>query len=193
MTFEALPASAAWRHHTARDGFETVFVRADWKGFHFDGHTSAVDDGVVWSVRYRIEVDEDWCTRAANVRARSAAGERDLRVESDGAGHWRVNGEFAEELDGCFDVDLEASACTNTFPIHRLDLDVGVGADAPAAYVRAVDVAVERLEQRYARLDDVDSRRRYDYVASRFEYDDTLVYDPSGLALDYPGLASRVL
>jgi hypothetical protein len=70
---------------------------------------------------------------------------------------------------------------------------VGDGADAPAAYVRAVDVAVERLEQRYARLDDVDNRRRYGYVASRFEYADTLVYDQAGLALEYPSLASRVL
>jgi hypothetical protein len=193
MMFAALPASAAWRHHTARDGFETVFVRSDWSGFHFDGYTSAVEDGVVWAVRYRIEVDEDWCTRAAYVRARAAGGERDLRVESDGAGHWRVNGEFAEELDGCLDVDLEASACTNAFPIHRLDLGVGDRADAPAVYVRAVDVAVERLEQRYTRLDDADGRRHYHYVAHRFDYDDTLVYDAAGLTVDYPALATRVL
>ena len=76
-----------------------------------------------------------------------------LRAESDGAGHWRVNGVAVEELDGCLDIDLEASACTNTLPIHRLGLGVGQTADAPAVYVRAVDLAVERLEQRYARVD----------------------------------------
>ena len=31
----------------------------------------------------------------------------------------------ADELDGYLDVDLEASAFTNAFPIHRLALDVG--------------------------------------------------------------------
>jgi hypothetical protein len=192
VTFAELPASAAWRHHTARDGFETVFLRSDWNGFHVDGQTSAVEDGVAWAVRYRIELDDEWCTRAAYVRARSAGGERDQRLESDGAGHWRVNGEFVEELDGCLDVDLEASACTNTFPVHRLDLATGAAADAPAVYVRAVDVAVERLEQRYSRLDDADGRLRFHYVAPQFDYDDTLTYDASGLTLEYPALATRV-
>ena len=29
MSFERLPPTAAWRHHTARDGFESVFVPDD--------------------------------------------------------------------------------------------------------------------------------------------------------------------
>ena len=193
MTFAALPPSAAWRHHVAREGFETVFARAEWHGFRFDGHTSAVEDGVAWAVRYRIELDEDWCTRAAHVRGWSARGHRELRVESDGAGHWRVNGHAAEELDGCLDVDLEASACTNTLPVHRLDLAVGDGSDAPAVYVRAVDLAVERLEQRYTRLAAPgDPWFAFRYTSPRFEYDDTVTFDESGLTVEYPALARRV-
>jgi uncharacterized protein len=49
--------------------------------------------------------------------------------------------------DGCRDVDLEASPCTNTIPIHRLGLEAGDSADAPAAYVRWLDLSVQRLEQ----------------------------------------------
>jgi uncharacterized protein len=37
------------------------------------------------------------------------------------------------------------------FPARRLELAVGRHADAPAAYVRAEDLRVERLEQRYLR------------------------------------------
>ena len=55
----------------------------------------------------------------------------------------RGNGRAEPELDGCFDVDLEASACTNTLPIHRLaGLGIGEEAAAPAVYVRATDLAV---------------------------------------------------
>jgi uncharacterized protein len=195
VTFAALPPSAAWRHHTARVGFETVFTRSEWHGYRFDGHTSAVEDATAWAVRFRVEVDEEWCTRAAHIRVWSARGERDLRAESDGAGHWRVDGVAVEELDGCLDIDLEASACTNTLPIHRLGLEVGQTAEAPAVYVRAVDLAVERLEQRYTLLDtglDSTGPRRYHYVAPRFEYDDTLTFDDSGLTIEYPALATRM-
>jgi hypothetical protein len=69
---------------------------------------------------------------------------------------------------------------------------VGQQADAPAAYVRASDLRVERLEQRYARLPDVGGHSRYDYKAPVFNYGDVLVYDEYGLVLDYPGIAVRV-
>ena len=49
-----------------------------------------------------------------------------------------------------------------------------------AAYVRAVDLGVERLEQTYLRLDD----RRYHYASPRFGFECELVYDDSGLVLD---------
>jgi hypothetical protein len=114
-----------------------------------------------------------------------------VRLEADGSGHWRIGGSAAPELDGCLDVDLEASSCTNTLPVHRLGLAVGEGADAPAAYVRAVDVDIERLEQRYVRIEDDGARGQFDYTAPAFEYRGLLVYDGSGLVLDYPGIAIR--
>jgi uncharacterized protein len=72
-------------------------------------------------------------------------------------------------------------------------LGVGREADAPAVYVRALDLAVERLDQRYARIHDDGPRLRFDYVAPVFDYEDRLVYDTAGLVLEYPGIASRVL
>jgi hypothetical protein len=98
----------------------------------------------------------------------------------------------APHLDGCLDVDLEASAFTNAFPVHRLGLEVGQRADAPAAYVRAPGLDVERLEQTYARLPDDGRGARYDYVSPAFGFRAELVYDRFGLVLDYPGIAVRV-
>jgi hypothetical protein len=175
----------------ARDGFEVVFLRTRASGYELVGSTTAVEDGQAWAVRYEIVVDDAWRTRAVHVSSRSASGHHEVRLEADGSGHWRIGGVAAPALDGCFDVDLEASSCTNTLPVHRLGLAVGQGADAPAAYVRAMDIDVERLEQRYVRIEDDGSRRRFDYTAPAFDYRGLLVYDESGLVLDYPGIAVR--
>jgi uncharacterized protein len=93
------------------------------------------------------------------------------------------------------DVDLESSACTNTPPVRRLALGVGETGESPAVYLRALDLGIERLEQRYHRVadDDDTTRRRFRYTAPRFDYDDHLVYDLHGLVLDYPGIATRIL
>jgi hypothetical protein len=105
--------------------------------------------------------------------------------------HWRVDGEAASHLDGCLDVDLESSAMTNALPVHRLGLRVGARAPSAAAYVRALDLSVGRLDQDYLRCTDEGRHHRYDYAAPVFDFGCRLVYDESGLVLDYPGIAIR--
>ena len=75
--------------------------------------------------------------------------------------------------------------------MHRLGLADGTRAEAPAAYVRALDLRAERLEQSYARLPDQGGSQRYRYAAPAFGFTCTLIYDESGLVLDYPGIAVR--
>ncbi|MGH3111121.1 MAG: putative glycolipid-binding domain-containing protein [Gaiellaceae bacterium] len=187
-----LPAVAAWRHLDAREGFEVLFPRGEEGGYVFEGHATAVEGGVAWSVRYSIRVDAAWATRDAHVRSRSLASGRELRLEGDGHGGWTIDGRPAPELDGLLDVDLEASAFTNAFPVNRLGLGVGEDAEAPAVYVRAPNLRVARLEQHYRRLADDGPRMRYDYSSPAFEFRAVLVYDESGFVLDYPGVAVRV-
>jgi hypothetical protein len=187
-----LPATAAWRHLDARDGLEVLFLRAEPDGYHFDGHSTAVEEGEAWSISYTFTLDTSWATRSAHIVGRSASGAHELRLEGDGIGGWRIDGRSAPQVAGCLDVDLEASAFTNAFPVNRLGLDVGQRADAPAAWVRAPDLGVERLEQRYARLEDDAERSRYDYAAPDLDFTAVLVYDEFGLVLDYPGIAVRV-
>jgi uncharacterized protein len=191
MSFRALPAGAAWRHHDARDGFEVVFFRPADDGYRIDGCTTAMENGQLWAVSYAITVDATWATRSARIGGRTAAGSGAVRLEADGAGHWLVDGATARHLDGCLDVDLESSVMTNALPVHRTGLPARDRASVPAAYVRAGDLAVERLEQDYARIDDEGSRARYDYSAPSFEFECRFVYDESGLLLDYPGIAVR--
>jgi hypothetical protein len=200
-TFSDPPRTAAWQHRDARNGFEVVFLDTGEDGYRIEGHTAAVEDGQAWAVEYVITLDRDWLTKSALVHGRSATGRHELMLEADGAGGWTVNGAPARELDGCLDVDLEASSFTNAFPVHRLGLEVGQEAEAPAAYVRALDLSVERLEQRYAREANDGDRQRYHYTSPAFEglgprvsgelFETELVYDQAGLVIDYPGIAVR--
>jgi hypothetical protein len=80
---------------------------------------------------------------------------------------------------------------TNALPVHRLVLDVGQQASAPAVYVRAVGLNVERLEQSYVRLADEAGQQRYRYTAPAFGFACQLDYDDAGLVLSYPGIAVR--
>ncbi|MQA09785.1 MAG: hypothetical protein GEU98_14780 [Pseudonocardiaceae bacterium] len=191
MVFVAPPATAAWSHRDARSGFEVVYFQVLNAGWQIDGCTTAVEDGQAWVVDYAITVDTNWTTRSARVTGRSAAGSRSAVLEADGMGRWLVNGEQATHLDGCLDVDLESSAMTNALPVHRMALPVHAGSAAPAAYVRALDLSVERLEQDYTRTPDGGSHQSYDYAAPAFDVACRLVYDESGLVLSYPGLAAR--
>jgi len=179
-----LPSTAAWQHLDARTGFEVAtFEVTDAPDgtpppvLVLSGTTTAVEDAQAWVVSYRIVVDAEWRTREAHVHGRSAAGERSTHLEADGQGRWRIEGAPAGHLDGCLDVDLESSALTNTLPVHRLRLDVGRRASTPAAYVRALDLRVERLEQTYQRLGDGSGGQRYGYSAPVFDFASELVYD----------------
>ncbi len=185
--------TAAWRHVGARNGFEVLFLEADDDGWRLDGQATGVEAGEAWSVRYAVTVDDRACTRTARITGRSALGAREVRLDADGTGGWRVNGASAPELEGCLDVDLEASVCTNALPVRRLGLAVGEAAEAPAAYVRALGLDTERLEQRYGRIADDGGRTRYDYAAPAFDFQAILVYDAASLVVDYPGIAIRVL
>ncbi|WP_255354292.1 MULTISPECIES: putative glycolipid-binding domain-containing protein [Frankia] len=132
-------------------------------------------------------------SREATVRGRSATGSRSVTLEADRGGRWLVNGAVAADLEGFRDVDLESSAVTNALPVRRLDLAVGQRADAPAAYVRAVDLTVHRLEQTYTRAADDGSCQRYDYTDPTFAFACQLTYDDSALVVNYPGIATRAL
>jgi uncharacterized protein len=191
VSFDPLPPQAAWQHRDARTGFEVVFFTREAAGYTAYGCTTAIEDGLPWTVEYAIELDRAGATRRARITGRQACGSRSAVLESAGAGRWLVNGQDAPHLTGCLDVDLESSAMTNALPVRRLRLAAAGRATAPAAYVRATDLAVQRLEQTYVRTADAPAGQCYDYTAPAFAFRCRLAYDHHGLVLDYPGIAVR--
>ncbi len=181
--FTAMPPYAAWRFVEAVDGFEVVYPGAR----SLRGHTSAVEDGRAYAVHYEIGLDDGWRTREVRVTSDTVQGSRSTVLLGDGHGRWTIDGVAAPQLDGLLDVDLEASACTNTLPVHRLDLPHDSVVPAPAVYVRALDLSVTRLEQTYRRR----GRRSFDYTSGDGAVRAVLEYDDAGLIVDYPGIATR--
>jgi hypothetical protein len=190
MPFLAPPASAAWRHEGARSGFEVAYFRPEGGGYLLSGCTTAVEDHRSSIVSYEIRVDAGWNTRSAKVVGRTDAGVGTLNLEYGRDGRWQIDGAVAPHLDGCRDVDRESSAMTNTLPVHRLDLSQHQHASAPAAYVRAADLRVQRLEQRYVRTGG-ESEQKYNYTAPAFDFACQLTYDEAGFVLRYPGIGVR--
>lgn len=189
-SFTALPAVGAWRLLGAYEGFEVVrFVTKDG-GLTIEGTTVGVERGTPWSIRYTIGVGDGWRVRHAAVTDLLAG--RRIELQADGAGSWVIDGTHVPELEGCLELDLEASAVTNTLPVHRLSLAVGERGESAAAYVRTNGLAVERLDQTYRRLPDREADLAFDYESPRFGYRDTLRFGADGLALEYPGIGARV-
>lgn len=176
----------------ARTGLEVVFLDRTEPGYLIEGHSSAIEDGEPWAVRYLLRLDARWTTQRAEVTGRSPNGAHALTLEHDGEGGWALDGQAAPALQGCLDVDLEASVFTNTLPVRRLALEVGERAEARAAWVRALDLRVAPLLQIYARGGHRGAVRRYDYSAPALDYSAQLDYDEHELLVDYPGLAVRV-
>jgi hypothetical protein len=190
VPFSSPPPAACWQHQGLRSGFEVAYFTPESSGLQVVGTTTGLQDDDIWVVSYHLELDSKWNTRRARLTGKTSVGSVERLVESDGEGHWQVDGVDASHLAGCLDIDLESSAFTNALPVHRLSLDVNERAGAPAAYVRLTG-KVERLEQTYARVDNEDGRQCYAYEAPVFDFRCRLMYDQSGLVLDYPGIAIR--
>lgn len=187
--FEPLPTTAAWRHVQSRDGVEILTVRTLEDGHRLVGHTTALEGRAVWSIGYVVDTDAAWRTTVVDATLLSGAGSTSVHVERRSDDTWLVDGARAPALDGCVDIDLESSSVTNSLPLHRLDLEIDMPSSVPAAFIRSSDLRIERLEQTYARLE---RPGHVAYTSSTFDVSCELRYDPSGLILDYPGIAHRI-
>jgi hypothetical protein len=189
--FKHLPLHAVWRHVGDPDGFECAFFRVEDDLLVVEGQTIALDDDDVWSVGYSIRIDDTWRTRDARLAVRTARGIDVVELEHVES-RWYVDGQHEPALDGCDDLDLQAAACTNTFPLHRMALPVGGRADAVAVFVSAPELRLGRLDQVYEHLDDRDGGSRYRYRATQLSFETVIRFDAAGLVDDYPTVAERV-
>jgi uncharacterized protein len=167
------------------DGLEHVDIRPEETGIVAAGLIVGADEDSCYGLTYDLVVDEAWRVREA--RLRTTAG-HDLHLESDGLGSWRMDGRPRPDLQGCIDIDIEATPLTNTLPIRRLALDRGQSAVIHVAYIRVPSLAVEVARQRYTALEP-GSLYRFESLDTGFRAD--LPVDHEGFVMNYPRLFRR--
>jgi hypothetical protein len=174
---------SAWDGSEA--GMEHTDVRPADGGLNISGVVIGAEDGTRFGLAYRIRLDATWHTREAHLRTTSG---QILHLESDGQGHWQVDGAARPDLQGCIDIDIQATPVTNTLPIRRLDLKEGESLDLRLCYIKVPELTVSVAEQRYTALGP--SLYRFENLENGFTAD--LPVDEDGFVRDYPGLFRRL-
>lgn len=141
-----------------------------------------LDAGLV-RLRYRLQVDGGWRTRAASFRLDQGAASRGLELAREGDA-WLVDGKSRPDLAGCQDIDIAATPLTNTMPVRQLGLAAGERRTFRALYVRIPELMVAPMDQDYTRLDPADPPRRFRYASPGFTAD--VAFDLDGIVEDYP-------
>jgi hypothetical protein len=167
-------------------GLEHVDVRPADGGLAISGVVIAQEGETEFGLSYRVKLDALWHTK--EVRLRTTSGHA-LHLESDGRGHWRENGRDRPDLQGCIDVDIQATPLTNTLPIRRLDLETGESMDIRLCYIDLPNLTASPANQRYTALD-AGSLYRFESLESGFTAG--LPVDEDGFVLDYPRLFKRL-
>ena len=97
------------------------------------------------------------------------------------AGIWTRDGIEQPQVAGAVDVDLGFSPSTNTLPIRRLTLPVGVAAPVRSAWLRFPELELEALDQVYTRQ----AERQYIYQTSGGRFRAILEVDEARLVTRY--------
>jgi len=169
----------AWRRFDDVPTDEHCTLTLRDSGLSLMGTVLGSEAGVPVRIEYRVLTDAAGLTTAVHVRDLRGFEQRALALARDAKGAWSVDGMPARSLKGCSDVDLGCSPSTNTLPIRRLRLGLGVSQTIQAAWVRFPDLTVHKAAQTYTRLDEF----TYRYESGTFNAE--LTVDDEGLVTEY--------
>jgi hypothetical protein len=131
---------------------------------------------------YLIECDSQWRTSSCRVTGWLANQAIEIDISVDASGCWRLNEAECHAVSGCIDIDLNFSPSTNLLPIRRLGLEIATEAEVKAAWLRFPSFALERLDQRYRRID----ADRYRYESAGGAFVTELEVNSAGFVTAYP-------
>ncbi|HEX6036706.1 putative glycolipid-binding domain-containing protein [Longimicrobium sp.] len=169
-------------------GREDARVEQTAGGWRLTGQLDVEEDGVPARLRYRIDCDDAWRTRAARIEGEMDGRPVRFELAADGAGQWTRDGHPLPELAGAMDVDLGFTPATNTLPIRRLALAVGASAPVRSAWLRFPELRLEALEQIYTREAERAYRYRAHIEGDGEPFTARLDTDAFGRVLRYEGL-----
>ncbi len=181
MALTPLDRTLRWRPAEGA-GLEHCRVLRTDRDTRIRGAVITPDHGLFYAIKLNDE------GKVRSVRVERTDGKL-LELFADGAGTWSDGrGDPLPALRGAIDIDLSATPLTNSLPIWRSDWTIGQPQRFVMAWIDAATMTVKRDEQLYTRLDDTHFR----YQAADRSFERVLEVDADGLAIDYPGLFTRV-
>jgi len=156
-----------------------------------DSVVLAIDDERgPFRLTYRLNWDESWRLRDAELVLTTERSTQSLRLQTDGQGYWRDGDDrVIDALQGCRDIDIWPTPFTNSLPIRREPMAIGERRQFLMAWVFAPDLTVHPQPQAYTRLAD----RLYLFEnLDGSDFRAELAVDEDGVVLDYPDLFRRV-
>lgn len=177
--------SVMWTRTDGR-GMDRATLQSSPGGHRIGGTAILSIDGTPYEIRYSVLTDELWRTTTVGAHAQMPDGDRRLALSADGTGSWFVGDDPILDLFGAIDVDLGWTPVTNTVAIRRLGLSVGEEQEITVARIDFPSHEIERVTQRYRRLDEAHYRYSSRDLAVEFEVDE------HGLIIDYPDGWKRI-
>jgi len=174
--------SILWRR-LDRPGHEFAKAYLSDSSWTLSGTAVFAHEGQACRLDYLIVCDTEW--RTVSARVTGSLGDRaiDIDVSVDARLQWRLNGIECPAVLGCTDIDLNFSPSTNLLPIRRLGLEIGAEAEVQAAWLRFPNFTLERLDQRYRRVDP----ETYRYESAGGAFVTELQVNSAGFVTRYPG------
>lgn len=177
-----------WARRIDRPGMESATLFSTPSGWRLTGTVRTDYPEGPASLRYQIDCGPGWGTRNALLELKLGESRRSVRIARDERDRWQVGGLEQRDLRGCTDIDLTATAMTNTIPIRRLELPVGAKSEIRSAWVTFPDLEVHPVRQIYTRV--AEDRYRFEAPHNAFvaEFD----VDDFGFVILYPDYWERV-
>ncbi len=173
-------------------GMEHLYLHEDAEGVHADGLSILHEGDAVIRLRYQIRCTASYGVREARVVLLEPE-ERSVILQAHADGTWTAgDGRSLPALEGCIDIDINASPFTNTLPIRRLRLAPGQSAELLVAYITVPALEVYPAPQRYTCLSVERDQSVYRYEGLGTNFRAEVRVDMDGLVVEYPELCRRL-
>ncbi|KKB06790.1 hypothetical protein VE25_21015 [Devosia geojensis] len=178
-----LSRSIRWRTLDG-DGLEHLLITEEADGIFARGVIVSENERR-FAASYTVSLSLDWLFREVDIE--TVEGTR-LNLTRDPLGNWTADGIALPELGGCVDIDMSASAFTNSLPIRRVGMQVNEPQRFDMAWIPLDTLKPFPDGQIYTALGE--GTYRYQSEASGFE--GRITVDSDGLILKYDPLFERV-
>ncbi len=160
-----------------------------------------------YRLSFELRTGEEYVADSAVVETQGAGWTRRLEIQRAPGGGWSASSRSAgtlempapggdpAELGEALDLDLGLSPVFNTMPVLRHGLHKGGSADFLMIWISVPDLSIHASPQRYTFLErssGVERLVRFEAVGEGEDFVADIQFDPDGLVVDYPGIATRI-